>query len=158
MFVDGPERLAATQIGAVGSTDECDWRCLAEGDARLGIPDPRGATGLLVAGAVTAAYFGEAAATNNFDPAFLQRLERFQRPHLVDPDPVRRLLLGRAFLDVAIDLSPAAVGELEGAAPDRRGDLEVTYPGPVPTAYAVLAVRGGGLAEEYVDPVRTALR
>lgn len=157
LFQESPERVAATVLGEVGAP-ECDWRCIGEGDARLGAPDPDSATGLLIAGAATVGFFGtDAVATNDFTPEFDRFLERFQRPTRVDDDPVRTRLLSRAFFDVALDLAAPAEQELAEANAATRGDLKVTYPDPVAIAFAVVAVASGSTDGGLAEPAGEAL-
>lgn len=158
LFDEEPPLVAGTAIAAVGTgLDGCDWRCLGDRGARLGLPDPRGGTGLLVIGAATAGFFGgDDVATNDFTPEFDAWIRSFTTPTRVDADPVRTRLLSAAFIDVALDLQVEAETELAGADPDRRGDLAVTYPEPVTHAFAVLAVRRG-TPDELRTPARPAL-
>jgi hypothetical protein len=148
-------RSPLVAVGADGGP-ACDWRCIGGGDARIGAAAPGSGVGLLEAGAVAAGYFGTSAvATNDFDAAFESWLAAFTARVHDDEQPVTRLLLSRAFFDVAISWEADAKSTLDAASADRRAGLALQYPAPM--AYLDVAVAESGVPADLAADVGAAL-
>jgi hypothetical protein len=152
--------LASTRLALVsGPGGPSRWKALGtqtgEGDLRLGWRDPDSGLGVLQLGAFTAGWFGtDDVATNDFDPAFEDSLDRITNEAETASSPLgRRLQQGVSFAEAVITTETEARALLEQAAPGRRGDLRPLYPDPVVSVEAVLAGSG-----DVADDLRSALK
>ena len=163
-FVGTPVSLARSPLVAVGAdVDGCDWKCIGDGNQRLGAADLTSGLGTIELGALAGGFFGGPDfAANDFDAPFRSWLASLATRLTPDEQPVTRLLQSRAFFDVALSYEAEARTALEAATADRKAGLDLQYPAPVANldVVAAQAERGAlsGRARDLPSSLQRALR